>query len=98
MVAYKRLLPAKYLISGPAPLGRILNYIKRVHDNDYSTISRGPQGRTNLDDWTVCFMVGLNLLNPPDYEIPRVTLTSNGKRIYRLIKNMRTFEIGRAHV
>jgi len=87
-------LPAKYLISGPAPLGRILNYMKRVHNDDYSTISRGPQGRTNLDDWTICFMVGLNLLNEPDYETPKITFTTNGKRIYRLIKNMSDFPEG----
>lgn len=46
----------------------------------------------NLDDWTICFMVGLGLLKKPIY-LPklRLKLTKNGKKVYNLIKNLPDF-------
>ena len=33
---------AKYLVSGPAPPGRVLNHVRRIKNADYSTLVRGP--------------------------------------------------------
>jgi len=57
-LSYNRTLASKYLISGPAPIGRILNYIKRIKENDYVTSYRGGLNNpNNLDNWTVCFII-----------------------------------------
>jgi len=94
MVRYFRKLENKYLVSGPAPLGRILNYIKRVKLRQYRTSIRGPRvrDRLNLDDWTVCFMVGIGLLEKPIYSPTlKLRLTKNGAKIYNLIKILPNF-------
>ncbi|MBI4722465.1 MAG: HNH endonuclease [Candidatus Stahlbacteria bacterium] len=82
----------KYLVSGPAPIGRLLNYIKRIAENNYKTSIRGPGDNNNLDDWTVCFMVDLGLINKPVH-IPniKITLTDAGKKIYDHIRNSPNF-------
>lgn len=89
---FQRKLEPKYLISGPAPIGRILNYIKRIKRGEYKTSSRGPIGQDNLDNWTICLMVGLGLINPP-VQAPtlKIILTKKGRRIYNLIKNLPDF-------
>lgn len=91
---YIKRLEQKYLLSGPAPLGRILNYIKRIKLNQYKSSIRGPRLKDakNLDDWTVCFMVGLGLIEKPK-RTPKlkIQLTDNGEKIYSLIKNLPDF-------
>jgi predicted restriction endonuclease len=91
---YLKRLEGKYLVSGPAPLGRILNYIKRIKHNQYKSSIRGPRLKDpeNLDDWTVCFMVGLGLIEKPRVHPKlKIQLTNNGEEIYRLIKNLPNF-------
>lgn len=91
---YFKRLEGKYLVSGPAPLGRILNYIKRIKHNQYKSSIRGPRlmDPENLDDWTVCFMVGLGLIEKPKITPKlRIQFTNNGEKIYRLIKNLPNF-------
>lgn len=86
------MLESKYLISAPAPLGRILNYIKRIKEGNYKTSFRGPNGRDNLDNWTVCFMVGLGLVKKPTSEPTlKISLTNKGNKIYRMIRNLPDF-------
>ncbi len=87
---YIRDIDVKYLISGPAPLGRILNYIKRIKLKEYKTIKRGPGDKDNLDDWTVCFMVGLGLVKEYDYSFI-LELTSNGNEVYKSITKLSDF-------
>lgn len=91
---YLERLEGKYLVSGPAPLGRILNYIKRIKLNQYKSSIRGPRLKDakNLDDWTVCFMVGLGLIEKPK-RTPKlkIQLTDSGEKIYGLIKNLPDF-------
>lgn len=92
MAKYFKKLDNKYLVSGPAPLGRILNYIKRVKLGEYETLMRGPRSTKNLDDWTVSFMVGLGLIRKPVYSPDlKLTLTKNGEKIYRMIKTLPKF-------
>jgi len=84
-------LDSKYIISGPAPLGRILNYIKRIKLGSFETIIRGEiEDPKNLDDWTVCLMVGLGLTTIPirsSGQKTSIQLTSDGETIYKLIKD-----------
>ncbi|MCX8016241.1 MAG: hypothetical protein N2692_03035 [Patescibacteria group bacterium] len=87
-------LDPKYLISGPAPLGRILNYIKRIKNNQFTTSIRGKvEDPNNLDNWTVDFMVGLGLIKIPTKsgKVLKIALTEEGLRIYELIKNLPDF-------
>jgi len=91
---YIKKVEDKYLISGPAPLGRILNYIKRIKLGQYRSSIRGPRSgdMTNLDDWTVCFMVGLGLIKIPKRKPTlKIKLTKNGEKIYTLIKDLPEF-------
>lgn len=85
MQYYKR-LDSRYLISSPAPLGRILNYIKRIKSGQYKTSIRGIIGIDNLDNWTVNFMIGLGLIELPE-ESKKYKLTDTGEEIYEIIKN-----------
>jgi len=91
---YLKRLEPKYLVSGPAPLGRILNYIKRIKLGQYKSSVRGPRLRDpqNLDDWTTCFMVGLGLIKKPKRTPTlKIQLTNNGEKIYSLIKDLPAF-------
>ncbi|MBD3192156.1 MAG: hypothetical protein GF308_16045 [Candidatus Heimdallarchaeota archaeon] len=82
----------KYLVSGPAPVGRILNYIKKIKEKEYQSSGRGPQNETNLDNWTVCFMVGLGLISKPETDPHlEITLTDIGEATYDRIKDMPEF-------
>ena len=83
----------KQIVSGPAPVGRILNYINLAgrnilkHENGNRT--------TNLVDnvgsaWTTVFMIGLGLLKL-GREADRgnyLELTENGNKIYQIIKDI----------
>jgi len=92
MVTYRRRFQSKYLISAPAPLGRILNYVKRIKGKQYATSERGPRKSSNLDDWTICFMVGLNLIKEPSLTPSlKIFLTAEGKRVYEIIKRLPDF-------
>lgn len=92
MAKYLRRLESKYLISGPSPVGRVLNYIKRIKEDHYRTSERGPRRSDNLDDWTVCLMVGLGLINEPKRAPSlNITLTAKGKNVYNLIRNLPDF-------
>ena len=91
---YIKSISSKYLVSGPAPIGRILNYIKRIKQGSYQTSIRGPRilHHKNLDDWTICFMVGLGLIKEPKRTANlNIQLTDIGEQIYNLIKNLPNF-------
>ena len=92
-LGYTRPFAAKFLVSGPAPPGRVLNYVRRIKTGDYETLERGPGGPTNLDHWTVCFMVGLGLVEPQSpFPYGRVSpaemlrLTGDGERLVQLLR------------
>lgn len=88
---YIKRLENKYLVSGPAPLGRMLNYIKRIKVGQYKSSIRGPRvsDTENLDDWAVCFMVGLGLIKVPKRKPTlKIQLTEGGEKIYILIKDL----------
>lgn len=94
MPNYLQRLDSKFLLSGPAPLGRILNYVKRISEGRYRSSIRGPRALSgdNLDDWTVCFMVGLSLIHKPiTSPTLRLSLTTKGEAIYNLIKSLPDF-------
>lgn len=87
-------LDFKNLISGPAPAGRILNYIilagkkKLYHKNG----NRDLKLKDNVGSaWCIEFMVGLNLVEYKNQFMTTdnkylVRLTNNGERLFRLIQ------------
>ena len=83
---YYKGLDSVFLVSSPAPLGRILNYIKRIKLKQYSGSERGIRGKENLDNWTVNFMVDLGFVEVPK-EKGKYTLTYSGEEVYELIKS-----------
>lgn len=87
---YYKGLDSMYLISSPAPLGRILNYVKRIKLEEYSGSERGIRGKENLDNWTINFMIGLGFVEIPKKE-SKYKLTNSGEEIYELIKNEPAF-------
>jgi len=89
MQYYKR-FDRIYLLSSPAPLGRILNYVKRIKLGGYSTSERGIRGEDNLDNWTVNFMVGLELVEIPK-DKTKYKLTQTGEEVYNIVKNEEAF-------
>lgn len=86
----------KNIISGPAPVGRVLNYVilagqgKLRHKNGYREI--------NLENeiasaWCSEFMVGLGLvtyIEDSKKESFPLSLTPSGKRLYNLLKDIET--------
>lgn len=76
-------LDDKYLIPGPAPIGRMFNYTKRIANGSFRTVFRGPTNNDNLDQWTVCAMVGLGLVECLEKTNQRPELTSDGAKIQR---------------
>jgi len=86
---YRKGLELKYFYSGPAPIGRVLNYIKRIKKHRYRSLYRGgvkrPRDyRKNLDQWTVFFMVGLRLVRKPVLSSKlSLHLTEKGEYFYR---------------
>lgn len=82
----------KNLISGPAPIGRILNYIyltendKLLHQNGNRTTNlAGNKGSA----WTTEFMIGLGLvrLGSPIKSAYKLELTDNGRQLYNAVKD-----------
>ncbi len=96
-LAYKRDLDSKYLVSGPAPPGRVFNYLRRIKANDYSTLIRGKQDDPrNLSHWTVCFMVGLNLVEKDSVPNAGAThvrgvlrLSRDGEKLFSVLRGIR---------
>jgi len=91
---YIKNIDDKYLVSGPAPIGRILNYLKRIEQGQYKTSKRGNlSDADNLDNWTICFMVGLGIVSVPSPSgLLTLSLTKSGKTIYQLIKGLPDFQ------
>ena len=86
----------KHVISGPAPIGRILNYVlltgKRIlkHKNG----NRDTKLHNNIGSaWAIEFMVGLGLVsyNPEDEQPVLLSLTQNGRCVFESIKNFKGF-------
>ncbi len=75
-------METKYLFAGPSPLGRILNYVRRIKEGTYTTVQRGPRSTDNLDQWTVYAMVGLNLVQRLEETGGRLRLTRQGESVY----------------
>ncbi len=95
-LSYVRPFPPKFLVSGPAPPGRVLNYVRRLKAGDYDTLVRGPNDPRNLDHWTVCFMVGLGLVESrlpfpygPVTASEKLNLTGPGERLFQLLRRFR---------
>ena len=84
----------KHIISGPAPVGRILNYLRLVgkgilkHKNGYRALDL----QNNIGSaWCTEFMVGLGLVaydNDTDTEVYNLSLTENGQKLYSLLENV----------
>jgi hypothetical protein len=81
----------KYLYPGPAPLGRIFNYVHRIIVQDYTTISRGPRNPSNLDQWTVCAMTGLGLVERIEETGLPLCLTEVGQAIAHKLASFEPF-------
>lgn len=83
----------KHIISGPAPVGRILNYLRLVgkgilkHKNGYRALDL----QNNIGSaWCTEYMVGLGLVaydNDTDKEVYNLSLTENGRKLYSLLEN-----------
>lgn len=88
-----RNIKLKNLISGPAPTGRILNYLyqtgtvglKHINGNRKTSLS------DNVGDaWCIEFMIGLGLVrlgNNPIGSTYKLELTESGKKLFNFIKN-----------
>ncbi|GIK38000.1 MAG: hypothetical protein BroJett011_18330 [Chloroflexota bacterium] len=84
-------LEIKYLFAGPSPLGRVLNYIRRIKEGTYTTTLRGPRAPDNLDQWTVYAMVGLGLVEPAEETGKTLQLTPAGATFYPRLLNFGEF-------
>ena len=82
----------KNILSGPAPVGRILNYIKiagsvgMYHRNGYRSLDfKGQVGSA----WATEFMIGLNIfrLGAEVGDKFQLLLTQNGKKIFDIISS-----------
>lgn len=91
-------LKFKHIISAPAPVGRILNYL--ILTGQGSLFHKNGNRDIQLINgigcaWTIEFMVGLGLVtyNEKDPQPVRLSLTTNGKRIYLCLKDYKnTFD------
>lgn len=88
----RRSLKFKHLISGPATVGRILNYL--IYIGEGRLYHKNGNRRIGLIDgigsaWTTEFMVGLGLAYYDDNSDQPVLLylTPNGKKVYSCIKD-----------
>lgn len=87
----------KNVISGPAPVGRVLNYVIRAgnrilnHKNGYRSLDL----KDNVGSaWCTEFMVGLGLISyTPDKNLPfyPINLTEKGKKLFTYLKEYRGF-------
>ena len=91
-------LQFKHIISGPAPVGRILNYVKLTGRG----VLRHKHGSRDLhlndnigSAWATEFMVGLGLVYYKEIQgetVYPLKLTPKGKELYELIKNGPNFD------
>lgn len=85
-------LEFKNIVSGPAPVGRILNYIKLIgkdklkHKNGYRSLDLS---NSIGYAWTTEFMFGLGLIYSDEKEendkVIQLKLTDNGKKLFKFI-------------
>ncbi len=82
----------KNLLSGPAQVGRILNYIFYAgeHSLKHQPGARNDNWENNIGNaWCVEFMIGLGLIELgekiKDSNIYNINLTTNGKSIYNIL-------------
>lgn len=86
-------LEFKHIISGPAPVGRILNYVKYAGQGilKHKNGNRDLHMTNNIGSaWCTELMVGLGLIYYYDIGSPtyfQVSLTKEGKQLYSLIQN-----------
>ncbi len=91
-------LEFKHIISGPAPVGRILNYIKLTGNGSlkHKNGSRDLLLNDNIGSaWTTEFMVGLGLVyydQTSGSDVYPLYLTPKGKEIFDLIKESPVFD------
>ena len=88
----------KQLISGPAPVGRVLNYVKLIGNNKLKH-KNGNRDLSLTNDigsaWCTEFMVGLGLANyveVPETNIYPLYLTLEGSDLFNMIKNSPIFD------
>lgn len=90
-------LDFKNIVSGPAPVGRILNYLKLVGQGKLKH-KKGNRDLTLHDGigyaWTTEFMVGLGLVSYDDSRdtVVPLKLTTVGQELYELIANSANFD------
>lgn len=82
----------KNLLSGPAPVGRILNYIIFAGEDSirHQPGSRSLKMENNIGSaWCIEFMIGLGLLELgdklPNENVYRLKLTPNGRKMYNIL-------------
>lgn len=88
----------KQLISGPAPVGRVLNYVKLIGNNKLKH-KNGNRDLSLTNDigsaWCTEFMVGLGLANyveVPETNVYPLYLTLDGSNLFNMIKNSPIFD------
>jgi hypothetical protein len=87
-------LEFKHIITGPAPVGRILNYVKLIGEGKLK--HKNGSRDLSLNDgigsaWATEFLVGLGLAtydSSSRYNSAIMYLTSNGKNLYESIKTI----------
>lgn len=90
----------KNLISGPAPVGRVLNYIKLAGNSTlkHKNGNRDIRLTNNIGcAWTTEFMIGLGLLSigpTVSHNVYLLNLTDLGFEIFNKIKNLPDFNEG----
>jgi len=82
----------KHIVSGPAPVGRILNYIKLAGKSNLKHVNgnRNLKLTNNIGSaWTIEFMFGLGIVHyDHNNKVQKdVHLTKSGERIFNLISN-----------
>lgn len=91
----KSSLSFKFLASGPAQIGRILNYIRSIKENSnfkYKSGYRSTQDPDIASSWALDFMVGLGMCTIGQEMaggFNRIILTAEGEEIYTAIKEYR---------
>ena len=85
-------LDFKNVMSGPAPVGRMFNYIKRISSNGlFYSGARTTSEEDIADAWCVDFMVGLDLVYIEENnkaEKQSLRLTDNGKKISAVLPDL----------
>lgn len=90
----------KQLISGPAPVGRVLNYVKLIGEGKlfHKNGNRDLNLTNNIGSaWCTEFMCGLGLCHyvvVPNSDKYPLYLTHEGNELYELLKNSPSFDEG----